>query len=323
MAMSLNLIPFGYHVDTGEYLDVSDAHQGKNNGCVCPSCDTPLVARHGEVNDWHFAHASRNVYEQTSQKCEYSFFVSVRMMARQLVGNSLDINLPQYKSILEESVHFSAEKIKVPFEISLPQQITITDIAIEYGFENVVFDVVGTVDKFKFMVFFSHKGRELPEGFKNNTHSNIAIIDLALNDISRLFFQKKDSKSAYKAILFDFLQNDLNSKQWIAHPRYQSSKDKAVQKLNEFKQQFTNNGIVDYEEIGEFLERKGQSREAPRKIIEHDITNEKHSSFKCRKCKTVWRNDQSGSDDKLTCPLCEGNNNKRFKRSNEIDDKGK
>jgi len=96
--VSFNLIPFGYHKNTGKYLDVFEVPKGKASGCVCPSCDTPLIARHGTVNDWHFAHASRKVYEKTTQKCEYSFFLSVRMMVRQFVGTTLSIHLPEQNS---------------------------------------------------------------------------------------------------------------------------------------------------------------------------------------------------------------------------------
>ena len=89
--IDLNLIPFGLRKRDGKFLDVAEVPRGKRCGCICPSCKTPLVARHGEIKEWHFAHVSRSVYAQTKKECEFSFFVSARMMARQIIGERLEI----------------------------------------------------------------------------------------------------------------------------------------------------------------------------------------------------------------------------------------
>jgi len=295
--MSFNLIPFGYHVSSGDFLDVSDVANGKNNGCVCPSCDTPLIARQGEENDWHFAHASRKVYEQTSQECEYSFFVSVRMMVRQLIGNNLLINLPQYKSQLVAPLSFGDKKIKIPFEVTRKNQITITDINVEKQFDEVVFDFIGNVGSFKFMIFLSHEGRELPYRMAEKAHSNVGIIEISLMGIGKLFFHQEKQQTIYKTILLEYIQNDLDSKKWIDHPRYDKAKAEAELKLNEFKQQFLINGVVHDEDIHQFL--------TPQEKPKHThFINEKYPSFKCKQCKTIWRNSQSNLKDKQICPVC-------------------
>uniref|UniRef100_UPI002B477B28 competence protein CoiA family protein n=1 Tax=Vibrio vulnificus TaxID=672 RepID=UPI002B477B28 len=80
--MLLQHVPFGLRIQDQTFVDVADVVRGKNCGCICPSCHTPLIARQGEEKQWHFAHASRKV-EGTDKECDFSFFVSVRMMARQ------------------------------------------------------------------------------------------------------------------------------------------------------------------------------------------------------------------------------------------------
>lgn len=82
----LNHIPFGLRESDGAIIDVYAVQRGRGCGCICPSCQTPLIARQGEEKVWHFAHASRNVYDRTAQECDFSFYVSVRFMARQLIG---------------------------------------------------------------------------------------------------------------------------------------------------------------------------------------------------------------------------------------------
>lgn len=40
----------------GEIRFVGDVPRGAACGCFCPVCNSPLVAKQGEVNEWHFAH---------------------------------------------------------------------------------------------------------------------------------------------------------------------------------------------------------------------------------------------------------------------------
>ena len=61
----LTLIPFGLHLDTNRVVDVGSVPNGINCQCICPSCKTPLIARHGAVKEWHFAHQSRDVKKKT------------------------------------------------------------------------------------------------------------------------------------------------------------------------------------------------------------------------------------------------------------------
>ena len=51
---SSRAVQFGLY--NGRLVDVSEVERGVACGCVCPGCFTPLVARQGRVNVWHFAH---------------------------------------------------------------------------------------------------------------------------------------------------------------------------------------------------------------------------------------------------------------------------
>jgi len=54
----LNHIPFGLRENDKAIVDVYEVKRGRECGCICPSCRTPLIARQGEEKVWHFAHAS-------------------------------------------------------------------------------------------------------------------------------------------------------------------------------------------------------------------------------------------------------------------------
>lgn len=54
--MALIKIGWGQRQD-GQFIHVTEAERGKKCNCRCPECNTPLIARQGEVTAWHFAHA--------------------------------------------------------------------------------------------------------------------------------------------------------------------------------------------------------------------------------------------------------------------------
>jgi hypothetical protein len=64
VTMDLNLILFGLIETTNEFVDIYDVERGKKCTCICPSCRSPLIARHGDNNTWHFAHADKGVYDK-------------------------------------------------------------------------------------------------------------------------------------------------------------------------------------------------------------------------------------------------------------------
>jgi hypothetical protein len=95
--LSLHRIPFGERYADGELVDVHSVERGAKCRCRCPSFKTRLIARQGEEKAWHFAHDTRGNPGRTEDACEYSFYVSVRLMARQVIGTALTLALPEYR----------------------------------------------------------------------------------------------------------------------------------------------------------------------------------------------------------------------------------
>lgn len=46
------------HSILGRMIDIADADNGLSCDCLCSCCGDRLIAKQGEVNDWHFAHES-------------------------------------------------------------------------------------------------------------------------------------------------------------------------------------------------------------------------------------------------------------------------
>jgi hypothetical protein len=220
-------------VSDGKLVDVADVPRGKKCGCICPSCKTPLIARQGVQKEWHFAHASRAVYSETKSECEFSFYVSVRLMARQLIGDRLSIKLPEYRDHIDKYLADSDQWISIAFTVTEQQTLALSAVEVEKTFAGVPVDVHGKVNGFSFVIYFTHPGREVPPELCSPNTSKCGIIAISLSGLSRLFGSWRESTHSYYALLSEYLENDIASKRWIYHPRYKGCREKARQELQQ------------------------------------------------------------------------------------------
>jgi len=77
--MDFTLIPFALRQRDLAVVGIDEVPAGGACGCICPSCASRLVARHGDHRVWHFAHEARAGVQTTDRTCEFSWAVSVRL----------------------------------------------------------------------------------------------------------------------------------------------------------------------------------------------------------------------------------------------------
>ena len=226
-----NKIPFGLRQSDNEFVDVHDVPNGQKCGCVCPSCRTQLQAKQGGDKVWHFAHSSKKVYENTKNECEYSFYLSLRLMARQLIGKQLKLCLPEYKGVIE----YYEGIIRIPqtkeFIVTGQKEITLYDIEIESNFYGSSVDVIGSIGDFKFIIYFTHPDRAIPEELFNPENTKCGVIEISLLSLQGKFMTAKDDDTTYHKILSDFLVNDTDSKSWVYHPNFKRYYKTEIEKI--------------------------------------------------------------------------------------------
>lgn len=301
-----NKIPFGLRESDNTLVDVYDVPNGKQSGCVCPSCQTPLEARQGDINVWHFAHSSKKVYEKTKNECEYSFYLSVRLMARQLIGKQIKLSLPECTGTIEyyEGVlRFTQWK---EFSVSKDQDIILDDIEVENTFLGMAVDLIGTIDKFKFVVYFTHPERNVPDGLFTPTDAKCGVIRISLDLLQAQFKSAKSEGKKYHKILTDFLTTDRKSKTWIYHPRFERAASLAIENLQKGASNL--NYTVNYGKNKNHLNSLAQkpyngSINLP---ISHNFNLEinqpkKLVKFECVMCKLRWEGYEAGGNQ---CPKC-------------------
>lgn len=88
------LIPFAFSNKLQKLVDVDEVESGLACNCVCPSCNMFLQARKGDKNEHHFSH-----HEAALNICAYSYWVSIRDMAKQIILEAKFININLTKTL--------------------------------------------------------------------------------------------------------------------------------------------------------------------------------------------------------------------------------
>lgn len=228
--MNLSLIPFGLQVETGEFVDVSQVPNGKKCGCICPSCKMPFIARQGEVNEWHFAHATKTGHEQTKQACEFSFYVSVRMMAKQVISSIREINSPALKGHVSRSER-GYIPIRKEFTVTEEKVISFDEVQADVGIKEIKVDLVLNVGGVQIFVYFTHPKRPLPHELQEIRTGKFGILEISLQDSYELLYSSNKNKTTFYDALQSLLINETKNKRWVYHPRYKGSKQKVQEEL--------------------------------------------------------------------------------------------
>lgn len=293
-----NKIPFGLRQSGQQLVDVYAVPNGRQCGCICPSCQTPLEARQGDIKIWHFAHAHKKVYDKTKNECEYSFYLSLRLMAKQLIGKQVKLGLPEYKDRIEYYAGIFRHRKFKEFLVANAQQITIENIAVEKMFSGVAVDVVGFIGDFQFVIYFSHPGRTVPVELFQPDNDHCGIIEVKLDALSEQFMMARQKNKTYDEILSKFLTNDKTAKRWIYHPRYAKKKEQAIKALEQTEQ---NNLIID--NIHNTVDIPTQETHYETEpYFDNPVSQIKRmAKFKCVLCNYEWEGEEAGGN---VCAKC-------------------
>lgn len=285
--MNLTLVPFGYSVSEQQLVDVAQVASGKRCGCECPSCGVPLIARKGDRKVWHFAHDSQSGARKDVEKCRYSFFVSVRMMARQLIGDRLCIRLPGCEVVLSERVSSSANHVHVSELVTASREIVLEDVCVDTTLGSNKVDLAGSVDGYCLAVVFTHPGREDFGHFSTLNEKKSGVIGISLTKLNDRFTDVDASKGSYRDILSDFISHDVSAKRWIYHPRLlaaeQTARSRLAREVADAELLNKQQAEIDRRRLGfddKFLKRKKSGVPTGKK--------EKRYEFICRLCNSTW-----------------------------------
>jgi len=210
----LNKIPFGLKEHSQLFIDVADVPNGKLCGCICPSCKAPLQARQGKIKQWHFAHLSRGTSSETQNECEYSFWVSVMSMAKQILNTGRVLTVPSYTKFIGFDELFITEE----------KEIKLTNLEIEKN----NFDGYCDFGKYSIGLIFSSPEKKRDEiEVINKTRG---ILEISLSSAIKSFFNEQ-RHLGYKEILNQMIFECVDNKRWIYHPKIEQYNKKYGNRL--------------------------------------------------------------------------------------------
>lgn len=285
--MDLTLVPFGYSESHDRLFDVYQVDSGKRCGCVCPSCRAPLIARRGRKKIWHFAHDSKSELFNKLEKCSYSFFVSARMMARQLIGDSLLIKLPKCEIVLTERIPNSDRYVEISETVTASRQVRLQGVAVDGHVGGCSVDLLGNVDGYLLAIVFAYPGREDFGRFAGLNDSKTGVVVISFDSLKERLLMANAQGRTYSDMLADFISNDVQSKAWIYHPRYPHSEHTAKSRLSN---ELTNATL-------KFKQKTSKTRR--RTLFDDELLDalkkSQHTSgsgtryrFTCRLCNSSW-----------------------------------
>lgn len=298
--MDLTLVPFGYSESEDRLVDVHQVQSGKLCGCICPSCKAPLIARKGTKKAWHFAHDSSSEIFKELEKCTYSFYVSARMMARQLIGDSLEVALPGYEIYLSEKIPVSHRLVQVSEYVTKHRKVQLSDVVLDADINGQRFDILGYVEGHALAFIFTYPGRDDLERLGSYDDRKSGVVAISLDGLRDEFRRLETTNYSYGEILADYISNDAKSKKWIYHPRQQLAKDKAEIKLKI--------AVEKEKKTAKNTRRVPKGRSAFKdelfvglKDVQNSKIHNKKFRFICRLCNSEW--DGLGNAD-ATCKIC-------------------
>jgi len=270
-------IPFAKRLSDGLMVDASSVPRGRHCGCVCPSCATSLIARQGEVREWHFAHATND--SGVEQVCDYSALVSIRLMSHQVLADIETINLPPGPS---ESRTASREAL-------------IQSVQVDARFEDSAVDAIAQIKGVPLVLFMTYKSRPIPTAVRRPTQKDAGVLEIDLNVICQSLqtsnldhvVGKTVEKHSSRDMLMRLLVEDTSAKNWIYHPRQDQKPKTGVKQVS-----------IDQLRQDSARPQVRQKRTRPR--IDNSPLLAKYG---CQNCPETWI---AGYDDDnaRTCPIC-------------------
>ncbi len=222
--MAQVLIPFATNVATGQLVAVDDVPSGKACQCICPGCKTPLIARHylDGSRASNFAHSGRKDFQQTKAECHYSYLVSVRSMAKQILSSiTARMTLPALSVIYPARTWMAfGETLFRPLRPytaaqERPLLLDPATMQVEANFHGTVVDVLQQIPEQRpLVVYFTYDQRHAPRELLNSSIA-VDVLQIDLRQIPVLL--KATSAQSYVARLTQFLLTDIDSKSWIKH----------------------------------------------------------------------------------------------------------
>ncbi|PSW28708.1 hypothetical protein C9J21_20385 [Photobacterium phosphoreum] len=281
LTASLTRIPFAIHVPTQTYVDVDEVESGVLCQCICPSCRSKLIAKHGTKKVHHFAHLKSDV----KANCKYSLFFSIRMMYLKLLTtkSNISILIPDYNYHLAAETRYG-QPVSIDFPVNSAYRTTLLSIKTDCYFKGSLYDVIAKTNQGYISIQFNYDERPI------ESHQNeygLPIISLDIMPLSSLLLNKSVDQGN-NDLLLAYMQHNNAVIKWIFKPLPSRFKTTCQNKLRE--------KIIESEHQ---LEKSFPYAQSCLQDVNPNSITRVVSTFTCSNCENEW-NAAHG----FLCPRC-------------------
>jgi hypothetical protein len=171
---------------------------------------------------WHFAHSSKGVFSNTENECEYSFWLSVTLMAKQVIKTAHSIQLPSLTMYTDQAIEVKVSEQKV---------VQLDQVKIEQKINSVTVDASLTLGKYIISVIFTtlHSHYETSSLISSD---KVGVLEISLTDAVHWLFNSNNN-GQYSQVLKSHIVSNDDCKKWLSHPRTSAIESQNNISLNE------------------------------------------------------------------------------------------
>lgn len=223
-----------YGLKNGKLYHVDDVENGQKCECICPNCKEPLIARQGDINEHHFAHATKECDITKAQES------ALHHMAKEILAEYKIIKLPKFKLHSKSAFLPKTEYKSIDHRVDTNQLIYLydsneseekvmefTNVYVEQSDGNIIPDLICENDSGKLYIEIAVTNFVSENKKRNIINSFVPTIEINLSEY------KDKIETLTKRRLADILIDDVELKQWIYNPQYQQDIDNIVTKNRE------------------------------------------------------------------------------------------
>lgn len=285
----MNLIPFAKSQETNLLVDVADVPSGQKCGCICPSCNLPLIAKKGVVNEWHFAHDSKYLEKDQELSCDFSWAVAVKMMIKQLLMEGNRLTLPDYY-IGFQGVGYQAVKRKI--KVTGSSEIIYTNPELK----SLDCDVTVNIQGKKLGIVLLTKLSSTEED-SSYDKSLLGVVAISIEKVG--YDAEGKAVNHLREQLKTLIESHTDAKHWLYHARENAAYKRAAEEERKSKENDTFTKHEPPENIlRDLIKRKRSGMQTPTVIPPKPLTKR---WWHCALCKFDYQGHTTGEN---PCPKC-------------------
>lgn len=194
-------LPYG--LKDGKLVHISSVDKGLKCGCVCPACNSILVARKGEETTHHFAHYKNS-------QCSKSVETALHLSAKEILEKHKKVRLPKVVVALN---HYKENWI-----ISEEKYIEFDEVKLEYRMDKIIPDVLVYVKGRPLLIEITVTHKTDSEKIAKIKKAGISCLEINLSKIKREISVDD---------LEDIVVDQIELKNWLHNERVAFYKNKA------------------------------------------------------------------------------------------------